>query len=193
MKDWRLDDDYAQWDDHARGIKKSQIYDYMMYASMTGEVINDSPHLKALYEKEKEYVNKKYNASRFEKELTACLIVPSYENEANARYLWNLESLFLQEYSNYRVVIMVDLSVDNTANLIAEHLRWRNVSRDKYILIATKARHTALPNLYYASNKYCKHGEFLGFVDGDDELIGTQTLKVYNAMYQSTKAYVVYS
>ncbi len=67
MTKWKDNNDHAQWGDFLKGIKQSQVYDFMMYASMNGEVIDDFPHLKALHEQEKRYVNQKYNVSSYNK------------------------------------------------------------------------------------------------------------------------------
>jgi cellulose synthase/poly-beta-1,6-N-acetylglucosamine synthase-like glycosyltransferase len=112
------------------------------------------------------------------------VIVPSYNNEADARYLWNIESILQQDYKNYRAIIVVDLSEDNTVNLLIEYLKWRNVPKEKFILVSSQRRNTALPILYYGIHKYCNPGEIVYMVDGDDELIGTQIFKIYNAIYQ---------
>lgn len=42
-------------------------------------------------------------------------------------------------------------------------------------------------------NKYCNYGEIFYTLDGDDELVGTQVLKIYNAIYQQEKPYCLYS
>jgi hypothetical protein len=41
-----------------------------------------------------------------------------------------------------------------------------------------------MPNLRMAANKYCKPEELFIIVDGDDELIGRQVFKHFNAVFQ---------
>jgi hypothetical protein len=50
-----------------------------------------------------------------------------------------------------------------------------------------------LHNIRTAAFDNCKPNEILMIVDGDDELIGRQVLKLFNAVYQETGAWIVYS
>jgi glycosyltransferase involved in cell wall biosynthesis len=112
------------------------------------------------------------------------VIVPTYNNVHDHRYLWNIESILQQEYSNIKVVIVDDASSDGTSNKIAKHLLWRKANPDKYILIKSKVRNKSLYSFYYGAHKFCGLGEIIYTIDGDDELIGTQVFKVFNAIYQ---------
>ena len=122
-----------------------------------------------------------------------CVIVPSYNNQKSNRYIWNIESLLQQDYHNYRVVIIDDHSSDQTLPLTADYLNWRRAAPEKYILVSSHVRRTALENIYYGAHRYCGYGEVLMVVDGDDELIGTQVFRVMNAIYQQSHAYALYS
>lgn len=96
------------------------------------------------------------------------MIVPTYQNDVDFRYLWHLESIMQQDYSNYRMIIIDDASDDNTSFKIAHHLKWRNFDKEKAILIRTNQHHTALENIYYAVHKYCDYNQIFFTVDGDD-------------------------
>ncbi len=48
-------------------------------------------------------------------------------------------------------------------------------------------------NIYHMIHQHCKDGQIVGIVDGDDSLLGRKILKLYNAVYQSNKAAIVYS
>lgn len=126
---------------------------------------------------------RKYQISKFE-EIHTCIMVPSYNNEPNFRYIWSLESLLQQEYSNYRVIIVDDASTDKTASLVAKYLKWRHADKNKFILVQKQEHSSALENIYYAAHKYCDYNQIFMIVDGDDELLGRQSLKVFNAVYQ---------
>ena len=122
-----------------------------------------------------------------------CVVVPSYKNQAYDRYLWNLESIIQQNYTNYRVVIIDDKSSDKTTELIARHLRWRNITKDKVTLIRSNKNWKPMGTIFYGSQKICQFGEIQYVVDGDDELVGRQIFKVINAMYQKQKWITIYS
>lgn len=41
--------------------------------------------------------------------------------------------------------------------MIAKHLSWRKAPKEKFILLKTIKRNTALENIYYAIHKYCDY------------------------------------
>jgi glycosyltransferase involved in cell wall biosynthesis len=43
-------------------------------------------------------------------------------NEANERYLKNLDSIFQQSYNNYKVYYVDDASSDKTAELVSKYM-----------------------------------------------------------------------
>lgn len=61
--------------------------------------------------------------------------MPTYKNIQDRRYVWSIESLLQQEYSNYKVIIIDDASDDGTAEATATYLKWRNADPARYILI----------------------------------------------------------
>ena len=122
-----------------------------------------------------------------------CIIVPTYNNIQELRYIWSIESLLQQEYTNYRAIIIDDNSKDNTVNATGLYLKWRGADPSKFILIEGKKRRTALENIYYGVHKYCDYGQIFMIYDGDDELFGRQGFKVINSLYQRHKYYLIYS
>jgi hypothetical protein len=42
----------------------------------------------------------------------------------------------------------------------------------------------AMPNLRTAAKEHCRPEEIFLIVDGDDELVGRQVLKLFNAVFQ---------
>jgi hypothetical protein len=42
-------------------------------------------------------------------------------------------------------------------------------------------------------HKYCKSGEIVAIIDGDDSFLGRNVLSLYNAIYQKEKAAMAYS
>ena len=87
-----------------------------------------------------------------------CVISPGFNNEAFERYLWNIESVLQQNYTNYKMVIIDDASTDKTTSLLAKHMRWRNLSEDQFVLIKNKISQKATGNVFYATHKYCDFG-----------------------------------
>jgi glycosyltransferase involved in cell wall biosynthesis len=56
-----------------------------------------------------------------------CIIVPSYNNNANFRIEYNLNSIFQQNYSNYFVVIVNDASTDASDSTYHKYLDFYNI------------------------------------------------------------------
>lgn len=122
-----------------------------------------------------------------------CLVVPGYNNNAKFRLEYNLNSIFQQNYTNYFVVIINDASTDGSDELFRKYLHFYQISKEKYVYIENKVRHTALENIYTATHFYCSQDSVVLNLDGDDEFIGKNVLKMFNTGYQRTKAGVLYS
>ena len=84
-----------------------------------------------------------------------CIVTPSYNNVDHDRYLWTLESVFQQNYTNFKMVIIDDASPDKTYEKVAEHLRWRNASQSQFVVVKSTANHKPMGNIFYGSQKYC--------------------------------------
>jgi glycosyltransferase involved in cell wall biosynthesis len=48
-------------------------------------------------------------------------------NEADERYKRNLDSILQQEYTNYKVYYVIDLSTDKTAKLVEKYIKDRKI------------------------------------------------------------------
>jgi hypothetical protein len=48
-------------------------------------------------------------------------------------------------------------------------------------------------NIHTAAKKHCHPEEIMIIIDGDDELVGRQVFKLFNAAFQSQDAWFVYS
>jgi glycosyltransferase involved in cell wall biosynthesis len=94
--------------------------------------------------------------SRYKSELPFCIIVPSFNNAKDFRYEFNLQSIFNQDYDNYRVVIVDDASSDNTTALIKHFMKKNKKYEDKVVLITNKKQMTAVPNIHMAITQNCK-------------------------------------
>lgn len=86
-----------------------------------------------------------------------------------------------------------DCSDDNTGELIRKFALDYQIPQEKLQIIINIERKMPLFNFYQAAINYCQPFEIFVIVDGDDELIGTQTFKLFNSIYQSKDLWVVYS
>lgn len=86
----------------------------------------------------------KFGLSAAREELPMCLVVPGFNNNANFRIEGNLNSVFTQNYSNYKVVLINDASTDRSERLYRRFLAFHAVPKDKYTYIENSRRLTAL-------------------------------------------------
>jgi glycosyltransferase involved in cell wall biosynthesis len=144
-------------------------------------------------EKDWERLNAKFGLDKVATELPMCIVVPSYNNNVRFRIEQNLNSIFSQNYSDYRVVVIDDLSPDDSSAVYQKYFAFHRIDKERYVYIENRRRVTALHNIYLASTNHCPTDSVAMIVDGDDELIGRNILKVFNWGYQTKKAGVMYT
>ena len=122
-----------------------------------------------------------------------CIIAPGYNNNAKFRIEYHLNSVFQQNYTNYFLVLINDASTDNSDEVYRKWFDFYNIDRKNYIYIENRDHKTALENIYIATHDYCSPDSIALTLDADDEFIGKNVLKIFNAAYQQKKAGVIYS
>ena len=139
-------------------------------------------------------------------------VVPSYNN--SSWYESNLNSIKMQNYSNYRVIYVDDCSVDGTGELVEKWLRdnqcdYRvfyfdgsfskdipevtahyssliNQERHQFTLVRNAKREGAMCNFFRAVHS-CDDHEIVVVTDGDDWLSRENVLSQLNAIYSSDR------
>ena len=150
--------------------------------------------LKKLMEEEKEYFEKTYNISKYiNEQVRFCVYTPSFNNAHNRIYLRNLDSIFQQEYTNYHLIYVDDASTDGTGDYVEKYMIENKIPPSMYKIVRNKASMKGAHNIYVAGNNYCKPGEIMVLVDGDDMIIGRQVFALLNAYYQQNKPAIVYT
>lgn len=122
------------------------------------------------------------------KEKPFVIVIPSYNNKE-----WctrNLESVFSQEYSNFRLIYIDDASSDSTYDLVKEYTE-KSGQIERVTLIHNKTRLGALANYYHAIWS-CDPREIIVELDGDDWLANSQVLATLNKAYQNPDVWVTY-
>ena len=100
----------------------------------------------------------------------------------------------MQDYTNYHFTIIDDGSVDGTATLIKSFLESQEkVNRSQYEIVTHTERTFSLSSIRNASKNYCKEEDIIIVVDGDDELLGRQVLKLFNAVFQEKGVWYMYT
>lgn len=83
-------------------------------------------------QEELQYFTKKYQIDRYE-ELPFCIVIPTINNKANRRAEKNLKSVLMQNYTNYRVIIIDDGSDDGTVEFVESFLKSQKIiSEERY-------------------------------------------------------------
>lgn len=116
------------------------------------------------------------------------VVIPSYNNAD--WYLRNLESVFAQDYSRYRVIYIDDHSSDGTGALVAQFVQDAGMSH-RFHLLKNQTRRGALFNTYYAIT-LCAPDEIVAILDGDDWFARSDALKIINAAYQDPDVWMTY-
>jgi glycosyltransferase involved in cell wall biosynthesis len=90
----------------------------------------------------------------------------------------------MQDYKNYHIVYIDDNSPDQANEYVRKYFIEKNIPSEKVKIMINKERKGELGNIYYAGHNYCKLGEIMLIVEGNDALIGTNVLRILNALYQ---------
>lgn len=79
-------------------------------------------------------------------------MVPTFNNAIKDRYLNNIRSIAMQDYSNFHVVVIDDASTDGTGALIKTFLdSQKKITPDRYQIIVNTFQRKAMPNLRTAA------------------------------------------
>lgn len=121
-----------------------------------------------------------------EKQMVIC--IPSYNNALF--YKRNLDSVFSQEYKNYRVLYVDDASTDSTLELVRQYVKERGLE-DKITILHNKVNIGALAN-WYKMVHLLDGDEIVISLDGDDFLAHSGVLRRVNEAYADERVWVTY-
>ena len=121
-------------------------------------------------------------------ELPIVVVVCSYNNSQWTRN--TLNSIFTQDYSNFRVIIVDDCSTDNNCEIIQKYIDDHNL-QNRITFIKNEKRCRKLFNLYRVLYE-CNDDEIVIVVDGDDSLADQQVLSYYNKLYKDENIWFSY-
>lgn len=121
-------------------------------------------------------------------ETSFVIIIPSYNN--SSYYQKNLESLFNQEYENWKAIYIDDASTDETAGLVENYVR-ENGFEDKVSIIRNPLRLLAMANIYYAVHA-CDDHEVVVTLDGDDWFAHNNVLTLLDKCYRDPSVWLTY-
>jgi len=128
-----------------------------------------------------------WSKSSFERPMT--IIITSYNNKD--WYKKNLDALFNQSYSNYKVVYVDDCSTDKTGDLVEQYIK-ENGWEDRIMLIKNEKRMFKMYNFYHAVHEYCDDDDIVFDYDGDDWFAHKNVLRVINKAYSDPDVWLTY-
>lgn len=121
-------------------------------------------------------------------ERSIVIVTASYKNKD--WYKQNLDSIFLQNYSNYRLIYIDDCSPDKTGNLVEQYIKEKG-QEHRVTLIKNQKRLGAVANQYKAIRS-CHDNEIIIICDGDDFLATRNVLKYINNVYADNNIWLTY-
>ena len=116
------------------------------------------------------------------------IVTASYNNKD--WYKKNLDSVFAQNYTNYRVIYVNDCSPDGTGDLVEQYIKEKGME-DRVTLIKNTERCGALANQYKAIHS-CKDEEIIVILDGDDWFPNGNVLSYLNKVYADGTIWLTY-
>lgn len=117
------------------------------------------------------------------------IIVPSYNNQDWVQK--NLDSIFNQEYQNFKVIYINDASTDNTEEEVYKYCTAHD-KLNQLIYVKNEKNSKTAHNIYNAVHCYCEDYSVVVILDGDDWFYDTKALtKLYEA-YQDPHIWLTY-
>ncbi len=116
------------------------------------------------------------------------IVIPSYNNQE-----WlerNLSSALNQEYDDFRIIYVNDVSTDDTARLVQEYIAQHRHAH-KALFINNEQRQGALANIYQAIHS-CDDDEIVVLLDGDDWFAHEHVLERLAQEYESGEVWMTY-
>lgn len=122
-------------------------------------------------------------------ELSIVVIIPSYNNELYCKD--NLDSVFAQKYSNFRVIYINDASTDATGKLVDAYVHQRDL-HDRVTIIHNDYNRKALMNIYQAVHM-CDDNDLIVVLDGDDQFAHEYVLAKFNRVHADGNVWLSYA
>ena len=115
-----------------------------------------------------------------------CVVMPGYNVD---KYITqSINSVFIQSYHNWQLVVINDMSTDNTSQILTEIQEHSGLQPSKFNVIThTIKMSSASYSFYEASHHYCDQESVIVFLDADDLLANHNTLENIASIYQNNK------
>ncbi len=122
-------------------------------------------------------------------ERSIVLVTTSYNN--SKWYKRNLDAIFEQNYSNWKIIYVDDLSPDGTRELVENYVQ-DSPFEDKVVIVKNERRKLKVENFYHAVHTYCDDDDIVIDYDGDDWLAHPDVLSIINQIYEDPEVWITY-
>lgn len=117
-----------------------------------------------------------------EDELPMCVILPRFVEAEVFALEHSLNSVFRQNYSNYRAVIFGSGSPQQQ-DFLGRYLRLSNISADNYRLVRDSSKKTALERIREAVHNHCPEKSFAFVLEAGNAFLTRNVLKDFNGRF----------
>jgi len=115
------------------------------------------------------------------------IICPVYNVQTTIQKTIN--SILLQDYQNYRCIIINDFSIDKTLDIVNKSVS----NNSKFVAIDNEERKYSLNNIYDSINQYSNEDEeIIIILDGDDFFASKDVLSYLNDFYNTNGCWLTY-
>ncbi|TET05920.1 glycosyltransferase family 2 protein [Candidatus Dependentiae bacterium] len=132
--------------------------------------------------------DKKSHVNKSKEEKSFVIVIPSYNN--SEWYERNLHSVFMQQYSNYRVIYIDDYSSDKTYEFVKSYIEQHD-QINRVTLIRNSTRRGAMAN-HFKAGHMCEDYEIIVDLDGDDWFKDEYVLQKLNKVYADPNVWMTY-
>lgn len=114
------------------------------------------PRNHLLNRREYEELDEKYNIGKYmDNQLRFCIVVSGRNNTQNNRHYKNLKTLFTQEYDNFVIIYIDDVSDDATMAEAMEFTKKEKFPKEKIVFVQNINRKFASYNTINAAFNFC--------------------------------------
>jgi glycosyltransferase involved in cell wall biosynthesis len=80
------------------------------------------------------------------------VVVPTFNNVENKRHISNIQTIVMQNYQNYRIIVIDDASTDSTGQQIKDYLdRQTKVKATDFTVVINSQNHGSAKNIRRAA------------------------------------------
>jgi glycosyltransferase involved in cell wall biosynthesis len=140
------------------------------------------------------FYDEKYKIGSIPEEAPMCIFTIGYKTFSKNMHTGYFSALQKLNYTNYHVVYIDDNSPQEEIDGLLGYLTKANFNFLHHLTIIHNLQHLGpVTNMYLGINKFCNEDDIVVIVDADDALVGSQPLKVLNALYNRPTTWFLYS